>query len=53
MDIIQIVAFAIVASLLTIIIKDQKSSLSFFLVLFTGISIFWSSLDKLPKYSRY
>ncbi|MCD5323524.1 MULTISPECIES: stage III sporulation protein AD [Pontibacillus] len=40
MEIIQIVSFALVASVLTIIVKEQKSSIAFFLILFTGIIIF-------------
>lgn len=40
MEIFQIVSFALVASVLAIIVRDQKSSLSFFIVLFTGIVIF-------------
>ncbi|QSS98919.1 stage III sporulation protein AD [Pontibacillus sp. ALD_SL1] len=40
MEIIKIVSFALVASVLTIIVKEQKSSIAFFLILFTGIIIF-------------
>lgn len=40
MEIIQIVSLGIVASLLALIIKEQKPSFAFFLILLTGISIF-------------
>ncbi|MDC3414425.1 stage III sporulation protein AD [Aquibacillus sp. 3ASR75-11] len=40
MEIIQIVAFGIVASLLYILIKEQHAPLAFFLILLAGIFIF-------------
>ncbi|MBM7569698.1 stage III sporulation protein AD [Aquibacillus albus] len=40
MEIIQIVSIGIVASLLVLIMKEQKPSFAFFLILLTGIAIF-------------
>lgn len=49
MGIFQIVAFAIVASLLTIILKEQKGSIAFFLILFTGIVIFLILIQQIAQ----
>ncbi|WP_226035051.1 stage III sporulation protein AD [Aquibacillus saliphilus] len=40
MEIIQIVSLGIITSLLVLIIKEQKPSFAFFLILLTGIFIF-------------
>ncbi|QDP40572.1 stage III sporulation protein AD [Radiobacillus deserti] len=40
MEIFQIVTIAIVTSLLVLILKEQKSTMAFFLILLTGIFIF-------------
>ncbi|MBO8154820.1 MAG: stage III sporulation protein AD [Bacillaceae bacterium] len=40
MDFFQLVSFALIASILVIIVKEQQSSIAFFLVLLTGIIIF-------------
>ncbi|MDL4841584.1 stage III sporulation protein AD [Aquibacillus rhizosphaerae] len=40
MEIIQIVSIGIVTSLLVLVIKEQKPSFAFFLILLTGITIF-------------
>ncbi|MYL33515.1 stage III sporulation protein AD [Pontibacillus yanchengensis] len=49
MGIFQIVAFAIVASLLTIILKEQKGSVAFFIILFTGIVIFLILIQQIAQ----
>ncbi|WP_186578092.1 stage III sporulation protein AD [Aquibacillus kalidii] len=40
MDMLQIVSLGIVASLLVVVVKEQKPSFAFFLILLTGITIF-------------
>ena len=40
MDIIHIVTLGIVTSLLVLVVKEQKPSFAFFLILLTGIAIF-------------
>lgn len=40
MEFFQLVSFALIASILAIIVKEQQPSIAFFLVLITGIVIF-------------
>ncbi|MCM3224523.1 MULTISPECIES: stage III sporulation protein AD [Bacillaceae] len=47
MDIIIIVSIGIVASLLALIVKEQNSSIAFFVVVVTGIIIFLFILQKI------
>ncbi|GGB62065.1 stage III sporulation protein AD [Virgibacillus dakarensis] len=47
MDIIQIVAFGIVTSILYIILKDLNTSFAFFLILITGIIIFLAIIKQI------
>ncbi|MCP3025720.1 stage III sporulation protein AD [Halobacillus sp. A5] len=45
MDIVQIVSLGLVASLLIILLKEQKSSIAFLLLIFTVILIFLAVID--------
>lgn len=47
MDIIQIVIFGIVASILYMVLKDLKSSFAFFLIIVTGIIIFLAIIKQI------
>ncbi|MFD2630800.1 stage III sporulation protein AD [Oceanobacillus kapialis] len=47
MDIIQIVTLGIVASILYLILKEINSSIAFFIVLITGIVIFFSVIQQI------
>ncbi|SNZ10733.1 stage III sporulation protein AD [Terribacillus aidingensis] len=47
MDIIIVVSIGIVASLLALIVKEQNSSIAFFVVVVTGIIIFLFVLQKI------
>ncbi|SDK55676.1 stage III sporulation protein AD [Sediminibacillus albus] len=49
MEIFQIVSLGVVASLLFILLKDQKSSLAFILILITGIFIFLSVIQQIAE----
>ncbi|KGX90902.1 stage III sporulation protein AD [Pontibacillus halophilus JSM 076056 = DSM 19796] len=49
MDIFQVVSFALVASILTIILRDQKGSIAFFIILFTGIVIFFVIIGQIAE----
>lgn len=45
MGIIEIISFALIASVLYIIVKDQKPSIAFFIIILTGVLIFLSLLE--------
>ncbi|WP_404453365.1 stage III sporulation protein AD [Oceanobacillus kapialis] len=47
MDIIQIVTLGIVASILYLILKEINSSIAFFIILITGIVIFFSVIQQI------
>ncbi|MFC7320845.1 stage III sporulation protein AD [Halobacillus campisalis] len=47
MDIIQIVSIGLIATMLIILLKEQKSSIAFLLLLFTVLLIFISILDQI------
>ncbi|WP_173916181.1 stage III sporulation protein AD [Halobacillus sp. Marseille-Q1614] len=45
MDIVQIVSLGLVATVLIVLLKEQKSSIAFLLLIFTALLIFISVLD--------
>ncbi|MEQ6376480.1 stage III sporulation protein AD [Bacillaceae bacterium S4-13-58] len=45
MGIIEIISFALIATVLYIIVKDQKPSIAFFIILLAGVLIFLSLLE--------
>src|SRR5699024_1123275 len=47
MEIINIVVFGIIASILYIVLKDMNRSFAFFIVLITGIAIFWTVIRQI------
>lgn len=47
MDILQIVLLGVVASILYIILKDTNSSFAFFIILITGIIIFFAIIQQI------
>lgn len=47
MDIMQVVGFGIVATVMALIVKEQKPAFAFFIVMVTGLVIFLSLLDSL------
>ncbi|CDO01924.1 stage III sporulation protein AD [Oceanobacillus picturae] len=49
MDIVQIVTLGIVASILYIILKEINSSIAFFVILITGIIIFFSVIQQISS----
>ncbi|MFC0522654.1 stage III sporulation protein AD [Pontibacillus salicampi] len=49
MEIFQIVSFALVASLIVVVLKDQKASVAFFVILFTGIVIFLVLIQQIAQ----
>ncbi|AVQ99342.1 stage III sporulation protein AD [Oceanobacillus sp. M65] len=49
MDIVQIVTLGIVASILYIILKEINSSMAFFVILITGIIIFFSVIQQISS----
>ncbi|WP_077621608.1 stage III sporulation protein AD [Sediminibacillus massiliensis] len=49
MEIFQVVSLGLVASLLFIVLKDQKASLAFLLILVTGIIIFLTIVPKIAE----
>ncbi|WP_042223484.1 stage III sporulation protein AD [Oceanobacillus manasiensis] len=49
MDIVQIVTLGIVASILYIILKEINSSMAFFIILITGIIIFFSVIQQISS----
>lgn len=49
MEIFQVVSFALVASILVIILKEQKASVAFFLILITGIVIFLLIIQQIAQ----
>ncbi|HZG58061.1 stage III sporulation protein AD [Paenibacillus sp.] len=49
MDIIQIVGFGLVATVLILIVKEQKATVAFLLAAFAGIVIFLSLIGKISE----
>lgn len=47
MEIIQIVGFGLIATVITIILKDINPQFAFLIVLFTGVTIFLFLIDKI------
>ncbi|WP_138415851.1 stage III sporulation protein AD [Aquibacillus sediminis] len=52
MEIINIASLGIVASLLVLVLKEQKPSFSFFIILLTGISIFLFVIQHISEVFR-
>lgn len=49
MDILQIVGFALIATFLSLILKENKSTLAFGIVVFTGTVLFLFMVDQLQE----
>ncbi|MCP8616824.1 stage III sporulation protein AD [Salirhabdus salicampi] len=52
MGIFQIVSFALIAGILTILVKEQNKTISFFIVLFTGVIIFLVLIQPIAEIFR-